>query len=102
MEKEHKNQKLHSWISDTCLDNISCPSAVDVTIGNRIYINLNRYLFEKYVYVHSYIYQSFSLSQKYSSSLHHWPLLEKYGFKNIIFCWKDLKMCFSKGKRNSY
>lgn len=53
MEKEHKNQKLHSWISDTCLDNISCPSAVDVTIGNRIYINLNRYLFEKYVYVHS-------------------------------------------------
>lgn len=42
--------------------------------------------------MYSYIYQSFSLSQKYSSSLHHWPLLEKYGFKNIIFCWKYLKV----------
>lgn len=51
MEKEHKNQKLHNWISNTCLDSISCPSAVDVTVGNRIYINLNSYLLEKYVYV---------------------------------------------------
>lgn len=35
-----------------------CPSAVDVTIGKRIYINLNVYLLEKCVCVHIYIYQS--------------------------------------------